>query len=76
MNAFTVKAHLVDGGLQEFTFGPELLQHLESLQKQGYTGKELIHRLITDDWGAPPVFVGISGTMSDGRAVDIRIPYR
>jgi len=76
VNTFTVKAHLADGGLQELTFGPELLQQLESLQKQGYTGKQLIDRLITDDWGPPPVFVEISGTTSDGRIVDVRIPYR
>ncbi len=70
-----VSIKLVDGGLQELTEEDEFICQLEILQNQGYEGKELIHQLLTDDWGAPPVYVDISGTTSNGSVVNIRIPY-
>ncbi len=75
MNKIRVLIRLVDGGLQEFDESPAFLQKLRSLQSQGFTGKQLIHHLITDDWGAPPTVVEILGKDSDDKSFEIRIPY-
>ena len=75
MSTIKVSIRLVDGGLQEFAKGPEFLQRLRSLQSQGFTGKQLVHHLISDDWGAPPTVVEISGKDSEGKNFEIRIPY-
>ncbi len=70
-----VTARLVDGGLQEFTESDEFLTRMNTLIQQGYEGKELVHELITDDWGAPPVYIEITGYTSKGISVNERIPY-
>lgn len=75
MNAIKVSIRLVDGGLQEFDENPAFLQKLHLLQSQGFTGKQLVHHLITDDWGSPPIVIEISGKDSDGKNIEIRIPY-
>jgi hypothetical protein len=75
MSTIKISIRLVDGGLQEFPESSEFLHKLRSLQSQGLTGKQLIHRLISDDWGAPPTVVEISGKDSDGKNFEIRIPY-
>jgi hypothetical protein len=38
-------------------------------------GKEMIHEMITDDWGAPPRSLVIEGTADDGKQVVISVPY-
>lgn len=76
MSKLWVSARLVDGGLYEFEAEAELLVRLQQLQAEGIAGKQLIHRLITDDWGAPPTFIDITGSAPDGSVVDVRIPYR
>jgi hypothetical protein len=75
MNTVRVSVRLVDGGLLELTKGAGFLRELQSLQSQGFVGKELVHRLLTDDWGAPPLSVEISGKAPDGKNVEVRIPY-
>jgi hypothetical protein len=75
MNTIRVSIYLVDGGLQEFDESPAFLQKLCSIQSQGFTGKQLVHHLITDDWSVPPTVVEISGKDSDGKNFEIRIPY-
>ena len=60
----------VDGSLQEFTETKEFLLRLSELKDQGYEGKSLIDRLITDDWAAPPVFVEVKGS-----EINLKIPY-
>lgn len=75
MNTIKVSIRLVDGRLQEFDENPAFLQKLYSLQSQGFTGKQLVHHLITDDWGSPPIVIEISGKDSDGKNIEIRIPY-
>lgn len=71
-----VSIRFVDGGLQEFSknnaFGERLLQ----LQNQGYEGKQLIHTLLTDDWGPPPTVITIKGQLNSGKIIDVSIPYR
>lgn len=66
----------VDGSMGKFDAGQELLAALRDLQAQGLEGKQLIHQLLTDDWGAPPVFIDITGIDETGSAVEVRIPYR
>lgn len=70
-----VSAKLVDGGLLEYDVDAGVVARLRELQRAEYKGKELIHRLLTDDWGPPPILVTISGTGSDGKPVTIRLPY-
>jgi hypothetical protein len=71
----TVEARLVDGGAQDWVFGPSFLAKLSSLDVQGVTGKKLIHELLTDDWAAPPVVILISWTDANGRFAERKIPY-
>lgn len=75
MTALKVTAHLVSGSVLDFQVEPDFLAKLQSLQAKGLQGASLIHELITDDWGAPPVFVRIVGVAPDGRTIDITIPY-
>ncbi|NCT83296.1 MAG: hypothetical protein GXC94_09145 [Comamonadaceae bacterium] len=46
------------------------------LQAQGLEGKQLVHQLLNDDWGAPPVYIDITGADDTGHPVEVRIPYR
>ena len=39
------------------------------------SGKQLIEKWTTDDWGAPPVSMVLEAKTSDGRTVTISIPY-
>ena len=71
-----VSISLVDGGLQEFEESDSFVLRLDQLRSQGYEGRSLIHELITDDWGAPPVYVKISGKTSKGQEVNEHIPYQ
>jgi hypothetical protein len=75
MNTIRVSVRLVDGGMTEFSKGTEFLRELRLLQSQGFSGKELVHRLLTDDWGTPPLVVEISGKNPDGTIFEVRIPY-
>lgn len=75
MATLEVTAHLVDGCLLDFDVDPDFLARLASLRGQGLEGRALIHELLTDDWGAPPVFVRIVGSGFDGNPIDITIPY-
>lgn len=71
----TVGVHSVDGGLQEWSEPDALHRRLIELRLQGMKGKRLIHALLTDDWGPPPMSVTIHGTLADGTEVDERLPY-
>jgi hypothetical protein len=51
MSQIIVRAYLVDGSLQEFSFGIDFLERLKYLKSAGYRGRRLINKLITDDWG-------------------------
>jgi hypothetical protein len=75
MNTVRVSVRLVDGGLLEFAKGPEFLRELQSLQSQGFVGRELVHHLLTDDWSAPPLSVEISWNGPSGNNHEILIPY-
>ncbi len=70
-----VSIHLINGDLQELLENDNFISRLDTLQRQGYKGKVLVNELITDDWGAPPVYVQITGTTSGGAEINVRIPY-
>jgi hypothetical protein len=53
-----VLVRLVNGDLMEHT-GEHWLSEYRTLAARGFEGKALIHELITDDLGAPPLFVQI-----------------
>lgn len=38
-------------------------------------GRDLIHEMVTDDFGAPPLFLCIDAKTDDGKTVSISIPY-
>ena len=67
------EAHLVNGSVLDSI--PVSAEALARLQRDGLAGRELIHALITDDWGAPPAFVKISGTTERGEVVSLVIHY-
>ena len=39
------------------------------------SGKELIHGMVSDDWGPPPRCMVIRSKTESGRMVEISIPY-
>lgn len=51
---------LVDGGQLELDYN---------------TGRELIHGMVSDDFGPPPHSLQLEATMEDGRRVRIGVPY-
>ena len=75
MKSIRVTAQLVDGGEQGFIYGQEFLDRLAALEAEGRFGKDLVDRLITDDWGAPPNLVSIQGTDARGETIDRVLTY-
>jgi hypothetical protein len=65
----------VDGSSQDWTETDGVYSRYLKLRSSGYKGKSLVHELLTDDWGAPPVGVRLTGTLEDGTPVDEYIPY-
>ena len=53
----SVKVYFVDGSVLPIEEDGSFLVKLKKLQAQGFEGRELVDRLISDDWGAPPKFV-------------------
>lgn len=75
MTEVRVSIRFVDGGLQDYLEGPDFLSKLRLLQSQGVAGKQLVHELIGDDFGAPPSGVEVWGKDKDGQGFSIKIPY-
>lgn len=75
MASLNAKVYLVDGGLMEIPLDDDFLVRLRRLQDAGLKGKALIHELITDDWGPPPLSVVVRGIGPDGSSVELAIPY-
>lgn len=59
--AVKVSINFVDGGYQAFFESQELIDHFDSLRREGCEGKVLVHELLTDDWGPPPLGVTLEG---------------
>lgn len=51
MTSISVSIRMVDGSLSEFTADEGFLNKLCALQAQGLRGKQLIHVLLSNDWG-------------------------
>ena len=75
MAGLTITVRSVDGTMRKFPIGQHKLQELAQLQRQGLTGKTLIHEWLTDDWGAPPIYIDVQGIDADGKKADIRLLY-
>ena len=71
-----VSIRQVDGGLWEFTQPLGILAKYDRLVNQGVKGKQLIHQLLGNDLGTPPVKVELSCPGIDGKPVEISIPYQ
>ena len=74
--AVRVAISFVDGSYDEWSEGPELLDRLGALQAQGFAGKTLIDQLLTDDWGAPPARVVLTGTDAAGQPFEHTLGYQ
>jgi hypothetical protein len=70
-----VFAQLVDGSVMEYEADADLPKRLEQLRSEGYEGKHLVHKLLTDDWGPPPKYLEIRDRGPDGIPRNTRIPY-
>jgi hypothetical protein len=75
MEFLVAKVHFVNGDVMEIplTFG--YLERVALLKDQGFEGKELVHRLLSDDWATPPATVELVGETADGAVVGLVIPY-
>lgn len=67
------KIALVDGGHAEMELPDAALETIARLQREGYMGRSIINRVLTDDWGAPPVYVDF--VPADGGDA-VRLSYR
>lgn len=72
-----VDISFVDGSGCDFEEDDAFYNRFLELQRSGAQGKKLIVNLLSDDWGAPPRGITISGTLEDGSAIErVYIPYR
>lgn len=67
MNEVTISIRLIDGAFHEYKIGTAILEELRAFEQQGLSGKSLINNLISDNWGASPISVTISGKDEDGK---------
>ena len=74
--AVRVAISFADGSYDEWTEGSELLDRLGALQARGVAGKTLIDQLLTDDWGAPPTRVVVTGTDAAGQPFEHTLAYQ
>lgn len=70
----TVEIRTVADDYQEYEVDDQFLIKLKSLQALGYTGKKLIHTLISDDW-SPPLLVVVIKWLENGQNFTETIPY-
>lgn len=68
-----VSAYLVDGSMLDMGTVPRA--RLARLQREGYAGRELVNALITDDWGAPPRYVELTGADVAGNPLRVILHY-
>jgi hypothetical protein len=73
--AVRVDVRLVDGSAMDWIEPPSILQRLAELEARGFQGKPLIHELLTDDWGPPPVTITLTWTDANGRPATRMLPY-
>ena len=69
-------ASLVNGSAMDLNIDDVMYSRYLSLRSAGYSGKQIIEELWTDDWGPPPSGVHITGSLESGAEVKEYIPYR
>ena len=72
----TVRTFYIDGSASEDTTDESIIEQLIHLKNLGYEGKELVHHLLSDDFGAPPTSINISGKLKNGTEINETIYYR
>lgn len=72
----TIQTFYIDGSTSEHTTDASIIEKLIYLKNLGYGGKELVHHLLTDDFGAPPISFNISGKLKNGTEIIETIYYR
>ena len=70
-----VEIRLADGAYHEFAGGEDLYERLLVLQNDGVRGKDLIDRLLPDNWTAAPTVVTLHGTDASGKVFKHVINY-
>jgi hypothetical protein len=75
MHTLTLSISFVNGDGFEEQVDASILEKHDRLIAEGVRGKELIHALYTDDYGAPPRRLSIKGQAPDGQVVDINIYF-
>jgi hypothetical protein len=75
MALLLIKVPRVDGSLSDFEEDEQIIERLAELRRIGYTGKALVHELLTDDWGCPPACIRIVGVKDDGTVIDETLSY-
>lgn len=70
-----VAVDLVDGSYDEWNEPLSILAKHDRLVHDGLRGKALVHALLHDDWGPPPVRITLSCPGVDGKLIEIAIPY-
>jgi hypothetical protein len=71
-----VSISFVNGEYREYYDSYKLIERYDVLLQEGLLGKQLVHELLTDDWGPPPVGVRLEGRRKDNRDFHAHIEYR
>ena len=75
MSTLTLSISFVNGDGFEEVVDASILDKHDRFVAKGLRGKELIHALYTDDYGAPPRRLSVAGQAPDGTSVDINIYF-
>ncbi len=71
-----IRIYHVDSSMSEWEEDEAIIDTLNELMALGYEGKELVNQLLTDDWGAPPRSVILTGTRENGEEINIALKYQ
>lgn len=72
-----VKVHVrvVNGRAWDFEMPWSFVVQARAMQARGVEDWRIVNELITDDWGAPPLVVEVTGTGPDGKPVALTLRY-
>lgn len=73
--AVKVSVRLVNGNGQTIFQPQSFIDRYDSLRQEGIEGNDLVHELLTDDWGVPPTSLEIEGQRSDGTPFHASLSY-
>ena len=49
---------------------------VEAMRARGVEDWRIVHELISDDWGPPPLNIEVTGTWPDGKPLLLKLHYR